>query len=419
MSSKLLNLTMLYVEDDKDVRESTAELFSSMVREIFVAKDGVEALKIFQEENIHFVISDYQMPRMNGNELCRKIKDINPLVSFVLLTAYNDTNLLINAIDSGVDKFLKKPFMSKQLFHVLHTIEEKISHRFELEKSTVCLQEAERIALLSYWDVNMVTKEVVFSEEAIELFELDKSECVTYIDFLDKIQEEDKEKFINIFEKKIYEEESVDEIIVLQFENLKDRYIHVVAKQWESPVCGNNHIVGMFQDVSQYEEEKLKLIEESQLDPMLNISNKKDILLKIEAQIKMSKRYKYNFGIIFFDVDDFKAINEQLGHLQADNILIELTSLVQNNIRQSDILGRWGGDEFIIISAYNDITATITLAKKVNQIVAQYEWTHNVNINISMGIAFYKDGDDVKTLLHRADMKMFEAKKDGKNRFRY
>ncbi|MEA2091391.1 MAG: response regulator, partial [Campylobacterota bacterium] len=152
MSFKSLDLTLLYVEDDDNARMRLTEVFKHKVENLYVAKDAIEALELFKKHYIHFIISDFQMPNMNGNELCSAIKKINPSVCFVLLTAYNDSNLLINAIDVGVDKFLQKPVNAKKLFNVIDAIYEKIMNKFQLEKSRVCLQEAEKIALLSYWD---------------------------------------------------------------------------------------------------------------------------------------------------------------------------------------------------------------------------------------------------------------------------
>ncbi|MCD6191563.1 MAG: response regulator, partial [Sulfurimonas sp.] len=128
MKPKLLNLSMLYVEDDERTRAVLSEVFKNTVKNLYVAKDGLEALKLFQEKHIQLIISDLKMPNMNGNELCSEVKKINPSVHFILLTAYNDNNLLIEAIDSGVDKFLQKPLGKKKLFLLLDEIYKKITN---------------------------------------------------------------------------------------------------------------------------------------------------------------------------------------------------------------------------------------------------------------------------------------------------
>jgi len=419
MKTELLNLTLLYVEDDFKTRVSLSEVFQHKFQQVYVAKDGIEALELFKKHKINFIISDFQMPNMDGNELCREIKNINSSIPFVLLTAYSDSNLLINAIDAGVDKFLQKPVDAKKMFIVIDNIYELLMIKFKLEKSTACLEEAEKIALLSYWDVNLKNNVINFSQEAKELFNLSDETDVNYKMFSSIVQEEDKTRFLKIFEERIYTQELIDEIIVIKNSRNKSIYIHVLAKRWKSSACGTNHIIGLFQDVSHYEIQRVELLKEAQSDPMLKIANKRLLVLELQKLINLAKRYGHQIGIIFFDIDDFKYINDKYGHLIADEILVELSTLIKYDIRQSDLFGRWGGDEFVIITGYSSQDATIEFAKKILEKVKSHSWVKNINLTISIGIAFYKADDDVNSLLNRADFKMLEAKKTGKNKYYY
>jgi len=419
MISEFINLTLLYVEDDEDTRKNMLEVLQHKVKNVYVAKDGLEALETFKNNNIHFVISDYQMPKMNGNELCSEIKKISPDTHFVLLTAYNDSELLIKAIDSGVDKFLQKPIKAKKLFTIIDDINAVVLNKYKLEKSTVCLREAEKIALLSYWDINLTNNVMTFSKESKELFQLDTNENISYKDFTEKVIEEDRVKFLEIFENRLYTDEYIDEVVTIINNKGKHIYIHLIAKKWKSSICGKKHIIGLFQDVTHYELQKIKLLEESLSDPMLKIANKKLIIKELENSIKSSKRYGHSIGVIFFDIDNFKHINDKYGHLVADDILVELTSIIKTGIRQSDQFGRWGGDEFVLISGYSSPEATIELAQKILDKIKVNNWSNSINLTVSIGISFYEVGDSVKSLISRADTKMYEAKKLGKNRYCY
>ena len=419
MDSELLNLTLLYVEDDYDTRVSLAEVFKHKVKNFYVARDGVEALELFKKHKIHFIISDFQMPKINGTQLCRAIKNINSSVQFILLTAYNDFNLLVDAIDSGVDKFLLKPVNPDKLFTVMDETYKKIMNNFQLEKSTVCLMEAEKIANLSYWDVNLSTKVISFSKEAQQLFNLssDGSDHVDYKIFSNIVQEEDREKFLEIFKSRVFKEDEIDEVIAIKNTKNENIYVHLAAKKWESSTCGNKHVIGLFQDISRYETQRLVLLKQSQSDPMLNIANKKLLILELQNLILSSKRYGHSLGVIFFDIDDFKYINDRYGHLKADEILVELVNLIKSNVRQSDHFGRWGGDEFVVVTGYSSPEAIISLVEKLLEKVKTYSWIENIDLTISLGVSFYELGDDVKSLIHKADLKMLEAKKNGKNRY--
>jgi len=126
---KKIDITVLYAEDDKDTRVMISDILRLKIENVIVAKDGEEALELFKTNKIHLVISDYNMPKMNGNELCDAIKKIDKLVSFVLLTAHNDTSLLIGAIDAGVDKFLNKPIKADKLFGVIDRVYKDIEDK--------------------------------------------------------------------------------------------------------------------------------------------------------------------------------------------------------------------------------------------------------------------------------------------------
>jgi len=420
MNLEKLKLNLLYVEDDVDTRERLSEVLRNKVQTVYVAKDGVEALELFGKHTIHLIISDFQMPNMNGNELCTKVKEINPLITFILLTAFNHSNLLIESINSGVDKFLQKPINSTQLFSILDKMNDKVMSNFQFEKSMVCLKEAEQIALLSYWDLNLHTKELHFSEESKELFGL-SGDNITYKTFAELIIDEDKIKFLNIFERRIYIDQHIDEIIIMKKNNNNNnnqkKYLHLIAKKWESLVCGTQHVIGLFQDVTRYEVQMIKLLKESQSDPMLKISNKRFLIDEVGNLIKLAKRYGHSIGTIFFDIDNFKKINDNYGHLVADDLLIELVDLVSDNIRQSDYFGRWGGDEFVIVTGYSSPDSTIELANKLLKRVNSHLWSHGVELTISIGVAFYEAGDSVSSLINKADIKMLEAKQVGKNQY--
>jgi len=420
MKPKLLNLSMIYVEDDEDTRTALSEVFRNKVKNLYVAKDGLEALKLFKEKHIQLVISDLEMPNMNGNELCSEVKKINSSVNFILLTAHNDNNLLIEAIESGVDKFLQKPLGKKKLFLLLDEIYKKITNKFQLEKSTFYLKEIEKIAHLSYWDVNINARDIVFSPRVLELFSLQnqKNSIIDYKTLSNVVESADKSRFIDIFEKRVYEED-INEIVVIKDTNNTKIYINIVAKRWESSIYGDEYIIGIFQDVSSFEVQKLTLLKECQSDPMLKISNKKQVLLELENLIESSKRYGHPIGAVFIDIDNFKTINDNYGHLIADNILVEFSTLIESNIRNSDMFGRWGGDEFVLVSTHNTSDTIIILGEKILSKIKGHMWSEGINLTVSMGIAFYEAGDDVDKLLHRADLKMLEAKKSGKNRCYY
>ena len=148
-----------------------------------------------------------------------------------------------------------------------------------------------------------------------------------------------------------------------------------------------------------------------QTDLLTKTLNKITILNIIEKLIT-SKREKV-FSILMFDIDDFKTINDTLGHIAGDLCLRTLAIIASNNIREVDYIGRYGGDEFIIVLP--------NLAENEAQFVAErfrnkVNETSNPKLTVSIGIATYpRDGETVKDLLSAADKALYKSKSKGKN----
>ena len=113
----LKTISVLYVEDENDVREFTSKLLTFLLRKVYVAQDGLEGLKIYEEnkDDIDLIVSDINMPKMDGLSMCDAIKKINQEIPLVITSAHNDTNFLRRAIEIGVTTYAMKPIDLYQL----------------------------------------------------------------------------------------------------------------------------------------------------------------------------------------------------------------------------------------------------------------------------------------------------------------
>ncbi|WP_419770395.1 MAG: EAL domain-containing protein [Candidatus Marinarcus sp.] len=119
--SILKNITILYAEDEDALRDITLNILKGFTKKQYVAKDGLEGLKLFEEyqDQIDLIITDVNMPNMNGLEMIKKIKLINPNIPIIVTTAFSNTEYLLEAIDIGVDKYILKPIDMKKLLQVM------------------------------------------------------------------------------------------------------------------------------------------------------------------------------------------------------------------------------------------------------------------------------------------------------------
>jgi diguanylate cyclase (GGDEF)-like protein len=146
-------------------------------------------------------------------------------------------------------------------------------------------------------------------------------------------------------------------------------------------------------------------------DPLTKCWNRYYTELMIEDLINSS----VSFALLMFDIDDFKTINDTYGHATGDDILRDMAQLVQETLRQEDHLGRWGGEEFVIISKVLDQDASLKLANRICRNVAQHTFGVADQLTISIGLTLTKPGDRPRQLFERADQGMYLAKLAGKN----
>ena len=119
---------------------------------------------------------------------------------------------------------------------------------------------------------------------------------------------------------------------------------------------------------------------------------------------------------MIYDIDDFKQINDNFGHNTGDSVLRELATLVQRNIRQSDIFARWGGDEFLILFHAATWENAHTAARQLQHVISSFSFDSRLRVSCSFGLARVHSHDTLDKALIRTDEALYHAKKNGKNR---
>ncbi|NLI14275.1 GGDEF domain-containing protein [Pelotomaculum propionicicum] len=163
-------------------------------------------------------------------------------------------------------------------------------------------------------------------------------------------------------------------------------------------------------------EQNLQLKDLSIRDSMTMLLNYKHIFEKLSEEIGRAKRIEYPLSIIMMDIDDFKYINDNYGHLTGDNIIIKVAQILGNTCRITDIIGRYGGEEFIIIMPGAALKDAAFLAERIRMTINTAEFEKGINITVSGGIREWQ-GDSAEELIKRVDQQLYIAKSKGKNRF--
>ena len=196
--------------------------------------------------------------------------------------------------------------------------------------------------------------------------------------------------------------------------NLDDYFI--VNKNQKQPVPFDERVVRFLQATSQdlYLLNK-KLEESATIDGLTNIFNRKKISERIAYELKkLDKARKIN--LIMFDIDNFKHINDTYGHDMGDEVLIKIADTAKKCIRPQDSIGRWGGEEFMILLPQSKKETAVEIAEKIRKSIEDIKWEKIEKITISLGVTEVREDDDLQSFYKRVDNRLYYAKQHGKNR---
>ncbi len=194
---------------------------------------------------------------------------------------------------------------------------------------------------------------------------------------------------------------TLDEIFVVE------TYYHATMQRLEDSLC-------------QLKDAHRQLEGLSRQDSLTSVNNRRALIEALALEFHRSRRYRHQFALLFLDVDYFKEINDRFGHTFGDQVLLYVAQLAKGMIRPPDIIGRYGGEEFVIGLVECDQAGALQIAERIRLKIAQHRFLweqHATTVTVSIGIAMLSpDIDQVGTFIARADQAMYQAKRRGRNR---
>lgn len=164
------------------------------------------------------------------------------------------------------------------------------------------------------------------------------------------------------------------------------------------------------------EQEATRLRSIAHQDELTGLPNRRQLSEELQAAIE--KGFE-NLTVILFDLDEFKEVNDQYGHFVGDDVLRHISTLARNNVRSDDTVGRWGGEEFLIICPNTTLAEGVSLAQRLRGVLASHAIPSVGPITGSFGVAELRSGESAEQLLARADKALYAAKQQGRNQVFY
>jgi diguanylate cyclase (GGDEF)-like protein len=153
-------------------------------------------------------------------------------------------------------------------------------------------------------------------------------------------------------------------------------------------------------------------------DPLTQANNRASFDNQVEREISLAQRYGKSLALVFLDIDHFKSINDGYGHECGDIVLAATAKWIKKSLRGSDILFRYGGEEFVVLLSETDLAGAEVVAERIRATIAAHALSYDMstlNVTASLGISVLKPGDSVDSLVKRADEAMYRSKHNGRN----
>lgn len=430
------HLHLLYVEDEDAIRNILSKRLGRIVKDLSVAQDGQDGYEKFCENQPDLILTDITMPKLNGIEMVKKIREIDKNIPIIVLSAHVDSKYLLEAIESGVSGYLLKPIDKEKLYSLIETHAKNIhleKVNKEQQKQIVEQQSMLQRIIDSEKSISFVSdfKSISFANKSfLKFFGLNSIEnfknkflniediFIVFNGYINKqiIQYENNEDFGLAFYEKVEELDETKRIVLMLDKsfNPKSFYINISILDKDKNIFLIN-----LTDITKMTIEKMDTEKKAYHDGLTGVYNRNKLEEVFPQELLRIKRYEHPLSIAILDIDHFKKFNDTYGHLIGDEVLILIAHELQKKIRETDILVRWGGEEFVILFLETALEDSIKKANSLREHIEELNHKTAGKITVSFGVTQYIKDDTIDSIFKRCDDALYKAKENGRNRVEF
>ncbi|MGV3622768.1 MAG: diguanylate cyclase [Archangium sp.] len=434
---------ILLVDDEKVARSLYSDFLAGAGHEVTSVGSAADARAAMDKQHFAVLVTDLILPQSDGMELLQHVKSNRPDVEVIVITALDKVEPAVRAIKSGASDYLVKPVAPEVLAHSVNralTQHLLLKENAELRQHVALLEAGQRIATTLERDklyeathaafhamchadaVAVFTKEDGVLEltasqgfgevprGVIELQTLEKvREAAPAIERVGQELEIDGLEFAASYLVPVYEGESLHGAVLVFFRG--DLHEDCVTA---APFLAR-HVALALKNLG-----KFAAVEDLvYLDDLTHLFNSRYLTQVLEKEFKAATADK-PFALLFLDLDYFKSINDTHGHLVGSKLLVEVSRVLKNCVRDNDIVCRWGGDEYVILLRGTDSGGALKVAERIRRSVESHRFLaregFSLSISTCIGVASYPEhAQDQTTLVDFADRAMYRGKKGTRN----
>ena len=434
----LSKINILYVEDEVEVRTLTSNVLSKFVKNVVIASNGKEGLEIFEQHNsedssldsFHLIVTDINMPKMDGLEMLENISKIDYDIPSIVTTAHNDADFLKQAINLRVRGYVSKPlnlhdlidtillavestFLKNQLLDVNKSLESQIEEK-TLELRSILDSQENMILVIDKDNVSSVNK-TLLDFVGVDTIDDYRNKFPTICNMFCEDENYFHSKDDSTWIENISKLDRINRVVKIKNKDGEYRIFQVNLKTF---FYNTTHYVISFTDITELKKYTYKLKYQATHDNLTKLCNRQKLNDDFDKEILREERYKHGLSLIMIDIDDFKQVNDTYGHDVGDIVLKEISNIILQSIRKTDIASRWGGEEFMILLPETSLENSMKIAEILRANVEKFHFDKiGGNLTISLGVAVFRNGIDTKDIIVKnVDLALYEAKNSGKNR---
>ena len=425
---------ILIVDDDAGGRRLTRAALQRAGFEVSEAVDGAQALESMREELPDLVLMDVSMPVMDGFSCCAGLRKLpgGTRVPVVMMTGLDDVKSIERAFEVGATDFITKPINWPILSHRVRYMLRASAAINQLKHNQRRLSNAQRIGEMGDWEWDVRQGRVSASEQAWRIFGRDSGlGALEDGQFLDTVYAEDMERVRLAWERAIANgDDFAIEHRVVQRDGAV-RHVHQQVEVIEQDEHGRAlRLVGAVHDITRRKDAEEQVRRLAYFDTLTGLPNRLLFTEQLMKALAQAERHGQQLAVLFIDLDDFKRVNDTLGHGAGDDLLKQIGTRLAGSVRgldavtrtafdhEGNTIARLGGDEFIVLlNNVNDAVDAGAVARRLVAALAEPVTVQGAELYVScsVGVATYPgDGADIETLLMNADTAMYRAKEAGR-----